>query len=617
MIPLKKTILLMEDNFSMKRLVDISLFIVAMMMIPGCQIEKDDQMQDNARMRRKVVVNAMMNQQSRTSISAVADGYKVSWNVGDNICLFESAPATTEYVWDAVWSYYSEGLEEGDIVDGKAGFAFEIDERVAEGAVYTYVAGYGPAYEGIHQDYDSAEAEEYKSWADQFEYSGEYVGPHMLIRAGIPFWQRPDKDTFDPQADLMVSEPIVTTQQLSGEVDFSFGRIGTIVKITLTGLNEYAGAVVNMVEFQAGPSFPMCGNVIYDPVLAKYALDKQVEDEMPNGIRAESESFIVAEDGTVEVWLRTLSGILNDWFKINLLISKDDEYVDVTRRVDLSVQGKSIVFPEGKMTKFSVGNWLVADVQEPVVEYVVNDAMDGFTATWEGVEYATGYDCMLVNSSDVSVGLTPVDGEDGTWTVSVANGLAADTYSLYVVPVPESGHALLNPDGSCVTMPIGVPTQWALAHDAFNYWRDGTDCIPVDPENGVYKINAYTLDYVVFKNLKPEYDYSWQVLVSTGDWYMYSTEPFRKIHSIEVCSKDDSYLNLNIYASETPGAESVKLTEFTVVDIYEIKTSIYTHTHKRLRYLFPEDGTYRYYTIKGTGAATLMTDQYTYINFFE
>lgn len=307
---------------------------------------------------------------------------------------------------------------------------------------------------------------------------------------------------------------------------------------------------------------------------------------------------------------------MTDWFQLDLEIEiEGDEYVFLSRRVDLAGAGKKIVFPEGKMTMFSVGGWLISDVESPEVEYVVNDDMDGFTATWEKVANASGYKCVLVNSSDVSTELSPVkDNGDGTCSVSVESGLAPDTYTLFVIPVPDAGHALISPDGGYAYMRIGVPAVWGLAHDAFNYWRESTDCDPIG--DGEYIINRYTLDKVRFKNLEPQYDYSWQVLESSGEWFMYSTVPFKKIHSIEVWSKDDSYLNLNVYASSTAGAESVKL-DGVVVEESVINTDLYSHTHKKVRYTFPSEGTYQYYTIKGTYVGTLMTGQYSYIYYYE
>lgn len=600
----------------MRRFLLLPFSIVAMMMA-GCQVEKSDVIQEDSRKTYKVVVNASAGTDTRTSISAVADGYKLSWSKGDCISLLECAPAAEEYYFNAVKSYDSASLAEdaGDV----AAFSFDIIERTAEDAVYTYVAGYAGIYEGVYSYYESAGDDEYLAWCELFDYSGEYVGPHMVVRAAIPYQQSPTADSFDPSADLLISDTKVTTEQLNGEVAFQFARIGTVVKVTLTGLDEYKGMPIIQAELSAGESMDLAGIINFDTYLGKYEREYYhgedgFGDEMGNCISISPYDLFVKDNGTADLWLRTFSGKMTDWFSINLSIGQDDGVIDVSRHVDLAASGKSIVFPEGKMTVFSVGGWLVADVCGPEVTYVVNDDMDGFTAKWDAVENASGYTCSLVNTSEVAETLTAVDNGDGTWQVSVSSGLNPDIYTLSVSPIPVAGHTLIIGGESSVTMNIGVPSQWGLAHDAFNYWRESTDCDPIG--DGEYIISRYSLDKVRFKNLKPEYQSSWQALVSTGEWFMYSTIPFKKIHSIEIWSKDDSYKNLNVYASASAGVESVKL-EGVVVEESVINTSLYSHTHKKVRYSFPSEGLYQYYTINGTYVGTLMTSQYTYIYYYE
>lgn len=608
---------MMEARSDMKKLFVLSSLIAAMI-VAGCQKEKEEIFIDEAERTHKVVVNASVGTQSKTSISATADGYKVSWDVGDAISLYESAPATEKYVWNAVRCYESSELDESDIIDGIASFSFEIEDRTAPDAMYTYISGRGGVLEGIHQEYDSEDDPEYIEWCDKFEYSGEYVPPHMILRAQIYPHQCPESDTFDSGSDLLISDVKVMSEQLDGEIAFSFARIGTIVKITLSGLDDYVGKRIRSVDMSAGESMKLTGEIRFDTVLGQYVYNQQVSEELGgdfmNGVRLEPDELFVKEDGTADLWLRTFSGEMTDWFRLDMEIEGDDELSLLSRYVDLASAGKSILFPEGKIARFSVGGWLVMDVEDPYVSYKVNEGMDGFTATWEEVAHAVGYECVLVNSSDVETVLTPVDNNDGTWTVAVAGGLAPDAYTLFVTPVPEPGHALVSEDGGYAYMHIGVPIYWMLAHDAFNYWRSSTDCEPIG--DGEYIISRYSLDKVRFKNLEPEYQASWQALVSTGEWFMYNTEPFKKIHSIEVWSKDDSYKEINVYASSTAGAESVKL-DGVVVEESVIDTELYSHTHKKVRYTFPAEGIYQYYTIKGTYVGTIMTSQYSYIYYYE
>ena len=100
---------------------------------------------------------------------------------------------------------------------------------------------------------------------------------------------------------------------------------------------------------------------------------------------------------------------------------------------------------------------------------------------------------------------------------------------------------------------------------------------------------------------------------------MYSTEPL-KMHSIELWSKDDSHQSFDVYASNGPGEESLKL-EGVVIEVSDKDVGSgqyrYDHVHKLVQYTFPENGDYKYYTIKGSSAGTVMTSQFTYVYYYK
>ena len=120
------------------------------------------------------------------------------------------------------------------------------------------------------------------------------------------------------------------------------------------------------------------------------------------------------------------------------------------------------------MTTFSIGGFAIADV-EPVggIEYIVNEAMDGFTATWDDVEHAAGYECYIESSDFVKTEITVKDNGNGTHSATVENGLAADTYYIYVRPTPEDGHELVTMEYSYAEIPVGVPVPYRFSHTTF------------------------------------------------------------------------------------------------------------------------------------------------------
>lgn len=590
----------------MVRKLYFALAAFSVMSMAGCQNEKIEQPEEGKRTHR-LVVNAYPDSDTKTSVTAVSGGYQVSWDVGDQITLHECAPEAGEDDYDAIRTYDSEKLTSDDILDNKAGFVFEeIEDRTA--SQYSYVATYSGGY-AKYSDWGSYDYF-YEEWASAFDYTGERLDPHMVIEMQFNGEQTPGPDTFDPNADLMVSNMIVSSEQLSGEASFRFARLGTIVKMTLTGLNAYAGKPLGEIEFSFGESFQLPGMIMYDPVLNKYVPGGGEGMWVLPSIRFDGSNITIKEDGTADVWFRILSGEVTDWFRVDICIEEDN----LAQFVDLTKHRKTLIFEEGGMTTFSVGGFAVADV-EPVgdISWTITDAMDGFTAKWEDVEHAAGYECYIESSDNTRTDISVTDNGDGTHSATVENGLAADTYYIYVRPTPEDGHELVTMEYSDAEIPVGVPVPYWFSHTTFS---DDSESIE---DTGESIIPVFSPGKVRFQNLKKVYDSSWTALEATGDWFMYSTEPLT-MHSIELWTKDDSRSCFKVYASSTPGAESLELSG-SIIDTSEIDAGSgsyrYNHTHYMYRFTFPENGDYKHYTIKGTrpdtDPAVVMTSQYTYV----
>lgn len=590
----------------MVRKLYFALAAFSVMSMAGCQNEKIEQPEEEKRTHR-LVVNAYPDSDTKTSVTAVSGGYQVSWDVGDQITLHECAPEAGEDDYDAIRTYDSEKLTSDDILDNKAGFVFEeIEDRTA--SQYSYVATYSGGY-AKYSDWGSYDYL-YEEWASAFDYTGERLDPHMVIEMQFNGEQTPGPDTFDPNADLMVSNMIVSSEQLSGEASFRFARLGTIVKMTLTGLNAYAGKPHGEIEFSFGESFQLPGMIMYDPVLNKYVPGGGEGMWVLPSIRFDGSNITIKEDGTADVWFRILSGEVTDWFRVDICIEEDN----LAQFVDLTKHRRTLIFEEGGMTTFSVGGFAVADV-EPVgdISWTITDAMDGFTAKWEDVEHAAGYECYIESSDNTRTDISVTDNGDGTHSATVENSLAADTYYIYVRPTPEDGHELVTMEYSDAEIPVGVPVPYWFSHTTFS---DDSESIE---DTGESIIPVFSPGKVRFQNLKKVYDSSWTALEATGDWFMYSTEPLT-MHSIELWTKDDSRSCFKVYASSTPGAESLELSG-SIIDTSEIDAGSgsyrYNHTHYMYRFTFPENGDYKYYTIKGTrpdtDPAVVMTSQYTYV----
>ena len=619
----------------MKKNIFFSMIALVAIAISGCQ--EDDNYISNPNKERathRVTVD-VSNSESRTSIEAVPGGYMSKWTEGDNILLLEYNTNAPEY--EGISEYWSEDLQESDIVDGKASFTVELETDEPSDDVYEYISAYGP-YSYCDMIYwTDAEDAAYKSWAEQFDYTGEYLPPHMQLNLRFEEYQFPTATSFDPAADVMVSQLVQTVGQLKDALSLKFARLGTIVKITLTGLQDYKGEAINRAEIEFGKSYSESLNILYDYKLEKYVHKEDKEargyDDMSQLTRytIKPEEVSVKEDGTADLWVRTYAGKLTDEFSISLALQgNEDNEILLGRKVDLNASGKTIEFKEGGMTTFSVGSWDVADVDGVYdCETEVNEARDGFKATWNAVENAVGYDCYLYGwlepfdengepaTKYPNTPVTAVDNGDGTWSVTIVDGLQAMNYALFIKPIPAEGHCLMDNSYYSFDVKVGIPEVYHFHHDCFG--GNGT-YEAVEGVDDEYIIPELSPGVVRFKNVWRSYDSSWQVLKASDAWFMYSTQPLKEIHSIELYSKNDSHLNFKVYASKTPN-EHTKELEGTVIESNYINAGSgsyhYEATHKKVKYTFPNDDTYQYFTICGESAGIVMTSQVTYVYYFK
>lgn len=598
----------------MKKIFAILSAVLATFALNSCISDMGNQPETPKKSTHKLVVNASADPESKVAIEAIpgTGGYEVNWQSGDCIQLFECAPAVEEYYWNAVRDYFSSELQDIDISNGKASFTFEIEDRPGEGAEYMYLAYYGQGAYAMYEEWTYTEDEMYQWWAQLFDYSGEYMEPHMLLSFNIPSDQSPGPDSFDSWSDIMISEPITSSEQLSGEAQFKFGRLGAIVKITVKGLEEFCGEQILDGNFMWGESYEVYNQVTYDPVLNKYAYNKDGETDWHlEHIAFYPQDVTVKEDGTFDLWLKMPAGVIDDWFRLEFYVGD----VNLARTVNLADLGKSLILEDGQMTVFSVSDFDLAIVEEVYgISYSVNEAKDGFIATWDAVEHADGYECMLVNSENtMEVVLNPVDNGDGTWSASVSNGMEADIYRLLIKPIPSEGYALIYEDYASHDIYIGIPDSWWLAHAAFS--DDGEQIEGSDESI----IEDYMLVPIKFKNLETYWDATWNTLKAKGEWYFYNTESLNEIQALEVWSKNDSHEKFNVYASLTPGGETVLLTG-EVIEVSEINAGNssygYSATHKRVRYTFPTDQKYGYFSVKGESSEVVLTSQFSYIYYF-
>lgn len=461
---------------------------------------------------------------SETKTSMVYDeelkAYTMIWEAGDQIAVFEYANG-----FDYPKKYLSEPLEAGDISNEGRTAAFRVGLETVEGSDFKYVAVYPGTFSGGYEPYceylDLDKGDDF--WREEWEYDGPAAGSHLLLRVVLPYEQSPTSDCYDASSNTMVSKVIESDSQIDDIADMQFARIGSILKISLTGLTDYVGEHISSAQFAFGDSFGGSLNCDYDTFLERYRFYKGY-----NQINLTPESVFIDENGCADLWIRCYAGEITDWFSLYITIGDvmkgKGEAVQLGRYVDLETLSRSIVIPEGKMAKFSVGGWGVADVQGvDNISYKVNPEMNGFTATWNDVADAAGYDFWYWSNTDPENKIkvnTITDNGDGTHSVTVA-GLSPDTYNLKISPVPAAGHAMIDPN---YYYPVSVPVGVEVTKNVYNYHfiEDLSDHVTS------YDYEGLKLSY---RNIRQS---SWgaTLVTSKSDWSIWNTAEFCN----EICS---------------------------------------------------------------------------------
>lgn len=278
--------------------------------------------------------------QANTRTAIGIDGQSTTWKKDDVIGICELSGGEAAFV-------DSDPLEN----DADAISSFNVQYYYEPiGTSFQYVGVYPNNYvRAIKSDTDS------DVWSDAW--GSVPSQPRWGFVSTWADWQRPKDGSFDPEADLMFSRMTAETTNRPSTISLSFARVGTIVKITLTGLNP--GDIVDSGCLQAGESWLASGVVYYDPTAERVSyLSAPIKgmNDFSSVISFQPDGVLVDEDGKAVIWLRTLSGTLTDNFtiKVTTFDASGKNQRDYLKVVDLASKGKSIVFDEGGITAFTV-----------------------------------------------------------------------------------------------------------------------------------------------------------------------------------------------------------------------------------------------------------------------
>lgn len=292
----------LKMNCTMKRIVNILVLVaVAAMGFTACQKEIQGEVNPNG---DTVTVNLVAaSADTKTSVDTSGDVPVFAWSETETFAVLEQTDALAEAT--AV-TYTNE--------EGKAKIAAEFAVNAGKGE-YKYVAVYPK--------------------------SG-YVSASTLSEATLvlPADQTMADGSYDPDADLMVSEVVAATAQPAEAQMVRFTRLAAVVKMSLKNFGVELGDKVQTVTFAAD------GKAIAGQVVADLA--------DPHGFVAGAEtvsSVTVETESAGDVYFTALPAVLEagDTYTVTVITEKK-LYV----KKGVVPEGKTLEFAAGMVTRFGV-----------------------------------------------------------------------------------------------------------------------------------------------------------------------------------------------------------------------------------------------------------------------
>ena len=472
---------------------------------------------------------------TRTSISEQNGKYVVGWKAGDKLAVIEGVPTIAwmvmnnpDYNGTAAMLYGTEGL---DADTDNAEFTLELDERDDVSGTLQYVAIY-PA---------SAAIDVPDAW--------DYENNRIYATIDFPQSQNPSADSFDPNADVLVSKVVTCQNSRPRQLSFEFARVGTIIKMVVNGLPE--GSKISDGFIQLGIEAGYYMN--YDPVDQKMKYSDGTDGIIFN--YNEGEEPEVGADRTATIWLRCMSGV-TDHISLDLNCTSPNGYYSYYRNINLRAKGKTLEFKEGGLTTFIV-DMKTPDVPNPAQEDIDfktnNPSFDGIDVWWTipENEFLQGYECMLRDEDGTAYPLTNHVIEGNTFTASISGGLAPGTYSLFVRALAVDGK-VSQLDYVEKELEIGIPKSLNISYTSSHntYMGDYYD-LNLESSTDLYRGIYFNLRYLSWHGGSPNhFDGAWYDNIGQG-CAIWNATPYTWVRvSVETNS---SYTtgNYEVYASDT------------------------------------------------------------------
>ena len=541
-----------------------------------------------------VQIVASLSEQTKTTLSQDGEGkYMCSWEKDDVI-----------YVYERVRGVSSDG---NDVLEGGCGFV--ISEPLETGGE---IAVFSATFDSYYWENENVMSkEELADYTFTYTYLASTINPYGLYEdyeTGEEYFylildreQTVHSEGYGTSNDMLVSKWSVYEGERPDEISFQFARLGTIVEVTLAGLQP--GDVLKSGMWYTGEKFvstvDLEGVLSYYPETGKYRYgfpEYMVEmTEAFNSINFTCEDdrpIVVDAKGEAVLHLRCLPGEIDDWFGFMCDIERGGETLTYSRMVSHEdMSGRKLEFKDAGLTKFKVGlKPAQAETMPEDIVYTTAESEDhcGFIAMWETGAHLSGYECCYFDyyyadgEIPERVYLDVIDMGDGYSGVSVESGMEPSCYTLCVKGIPDDASGPQSFDCFVKLMCVGEPVSLELAG---NVTYDGNATL-VDESSGLYLIknrdnwnHVYADEYAYFIASNASFStsicakdtnlaWSFQTAYSQvfpgglesieftlGKWYYVDTYHEAKVYGIK---EDMSEVLLNDTSAETQNDKEYK-----------------------------------------------------------
>ena len=530
----------------------ILLLLAALTVIAACNPDiETSEVKSNA---RTVTVKAG-KAGTKTAISQNGDTFSFTWTAGDKLAVIEAVPSIAQF----------NNAHYPDEYNGPATELYETEPLASDMSVATFTLNLG-ARDNVSGQIQYV-ATYPSSCAIDVGDCWDFFTERPYVTIDFPREQHPTASSFDPKADVLVSK-IVTCQDVRPEeLTFQFARVGTIVKMVLTGLPE--GAEITYGELQL---FMEVGYYMqYDPVDQKL-----IGQDGTDGIVFSygSNPLVVGADRSATIWLRCMSGV-SDHIYLTLDGTVNGQETYWTRHVKLYLQGKTLEFKEGGLTTFSLkmGKPDVDNPDPESIDYYTNDNLDGVTVFWPLPENPNleGYECFLLDENGGRHNFDTKGPDGSLFKATINSGLAPGIYSFSVRALAVEGKESQNDFAGKEELYIGIPICETISYTSSNHatWDIDNYDLSFPGYEDVDTEDLYRGLYYFHRNMAwhagvPNYFYG---SILNKRWAIWNKTPVRW-ESITVTpysssadnSKFDVYASNSIFTGGVPSSSDTPLT---------------------------------------------------------